>query len=107
MQLACFRPTPPGVWPFESVGVVLKTFPDGAEHWSRGRARSAGLACAACGLVDFRRDRRDDRPETLPFEVPGPDGALRLECGGCRPEFHDPDAEPQRTATDRAMTREA
>ncbi|MGW2582567.1 hypothetical protein ACWCYZ_14750 [Streptomyces virginiae] len=99
MQLACYRPTPPGVWPFESMAVSVRTLPDAAEHWSRGRARAEGLACAVCGAVDFRRDRKEDRPETLPFEVPGPDGALRLECGGCRPEFIDPDAKPRPVAS--------
>ncbi|MEU9002692.1 hypothetical protein [Streptomyces sp. NPDC048551] len=78
--------------------VIVREFPNEAEHWSRGRARQAGLACAACGKVDFRRDRNEDKPETLPFEVPGPDGKLRLECGGCRPEFVDPSAVPAQRA---------
>ncbi|KOU46156.1 hypothetical protein ADK56_30910 [Streptomyces sp. MMG1522] len=99
MRLAYYRPTPVGAWPFDGMEVHVKEFPDEAEHWSRGRAREAGMACGACGKVDFRRDRSDDKPETLPFEVPGPDGKLRFECGGCRPEFVDPDAVPgQRTA---------
>ncbi|MFJ9343779.1 hypothetical protein ACIRP0_31530 [Streptomyces sp. NPDC101733] len=94
MRVGYYRPTPVGAWPFEAMEVHVKELPDEAAHWSRGRARQAGLACAACGKVDFRRDRNEDKPETLPFEVPGRDGELRLECGGCRPEFVDPDAVP-------------
>ena len=100
MRVGYYRPTPVGAWPFEAMEVRVKEFPDEAEHWSRGRARQAGLACAACGKVDFRRDRNEDKPETLPFEVPGPDGELRLECGGCRPEFVDPNAVPAQRAAE-------
>lgn len=94
MKLAYFRPVPVGAWPFEKMALCSRDLPAEAAHWSRGRARQAGLACGACGKVDFRRDRKDDNPATLPFEVPGPDGELRLECGGCRPEFIDPAAVP-------------
>ncbi|MFC4564346.1 hypothetical protein ACFO4E_20990 [Nocardiopsis mangrovi] len=62
--------------------------PDEARRWSRRRAKAAGLACARCGL-DFRRDTVERDPATMPFEVTGPDGAPRFECGGCRPEFID------------------
>ncbi len=89
MRLPYYRPVPVGAWPFESMEIHVRELPDEAEYWSRGRARSAGLACAVCGQVDFRRDRKDEKDETVPFEVPGPDGELRLECGGCRPEFID------------------
>lgn len=102
MRVGYYRPTPVGAWPFEAMEVRVKEFPDEAEHWSMVRASQAGLACAACGKVDFRRDRNEDKPETLPFEVPGPDGDLRLECGGCRPEFVDPNAVPAQRAAEPA-----
>lgn len=78
VRLGYYRPVPVGAWPFESIEIGTREFPAGAEP-----------SCAACGTVNFRRDRNDDKPETMPFEVLGPDGTLRLECGGCRPEFVD------------------
>lgn len=74
---------------------VLDHRPCDAGTREAGRAR---LRCLRQGRLPPRPQR--EQPDTLPFEVPGPDGELRLECGGCRPEFVDPNAVPAQRAAE-------
>ncbi|MFC3996555.1 hypothetical protein ACFOVU_11565 [Nocardiopsis sediminis] len=88
MYFAYFRPPAAGARLPIAPEPACTELPDDARRWSRRRAKAAGLACGRCGL-DFRRDAVERDPATMPFEVAGPNGAPRFECGGCHPEFID------------------